>query len=122
MSDTQDIVQRLRAGHTDWDRSQMVDGEPPMPCITAGDVREAADTIERLERELAAAQEDARRLDAMQSNPRWHLDCEVLKFGAAGKWRVWKLLGNQFHSTNVKTLGEGETIRAALDAAIQEGT
>jgi hypothetical protein len=65
---------------------------------------------------------DAARLDAMAANPRWHLDCEVLKFGKPGKWRVWKLLGNQEHSTSIKTLGEGDTLRAAIDSAISETT
>jgi hypothetical protein len=64
------------------------------------------------------AEPDAARLDALQANPRWHLDCEVLKFGKPGKWRVWKVLGNQFHSTTSKTLGEGDTLREAIDAAL----
>ena len=37
------VVERLRAGHTDWDGSQMAAETPPMDCLTAGDVREAAD-------------------------------------------------------------------------------
>ncbi len=77
---------------------------------------------ERLQSALSkptqAQEKDAALLDAMQANPRWHLDCEVLKFGKPGKWRVWKLLGNQMHSTSTKTLGEGDTPRAAIDSAI----
>jgi hypothetical protein len=69
-----------------------------------------------------AQEKDAALLDAMQANPRWHLDCEVLKFGKPGKWRVWKLLGNQMHSTSIKTLGEGDTPRAAIDSAIAAST
>jgi hypothetical protein len=69
-----------------------------------------------------AQEKDAALLDAMQANPRWHLDCEVLKFGKPGKWRVWKLLGNQMHSTSTKVLGEGDTPRAAIDSAIAAST
>lgn len=42
------VVERLRAGHTDWDGSQMAAETPPMDCLTAGDVREAADELVRL--------------------------------------------------------------------------
>jgi hypothetical protein len=55
------LVERLRAAHTDWNSDQMDDGAPPMDCLTAGDVRAAADEIER----LAALLNDARtQIDA----------------------------------------------------------
>lgn len=50
------LLERLRAGHTDWDGSQMADETQPMDCLTAGDVREAADEIERLRDALKTAQ------------------------------------------------------------------
>ena len=40
-----DIVERLYAGCTDWDGSQMADETQPMDCLTAGDAREAATAI-----------------------------------------------------------------------------
>lgn len=46
MSD--DLVQRLRNAATDWDGSQMVDGEPPRDILNCKDVRAIADEIERL--------------------------------------------------------------------------
>lgn len=52
-SPKRDLVDRLRAGCTDWDGSPMADETPPMDCITAGDVREAATTIEALRAEVA---------------------------------------------------------------------
>ena len=42
------LVERLRAGCTDWDGSQMAAETPPMDCLTAGDAREAADELVRL--------------------------------------------------------------------------
>ena len=60
-------------------------------------------------------------LSELAKHPRWQLDCEVLKFGAPGKWRVWTLKGRRSsYNTEVKVLGEGATpldaIRAALAA------
>lgn len=57
-------------------------------------------------------------LQALAAHPRWHLDCEVLKFGRPGKWRVWSLKGNQERSTDVRTHGEGDTPAEAIIAAI----
>jgi hypothetical protein len=70
--------------------------------------------ITRLRAEVERLSADTRRLDWLASNPRHHLDCEVLKFGRPGKWRVWKLRGKY----EAKTLGEGDTPRAAIDASI----
>ena len=42
------LVERLRSAHTDWHGDQIDDAAPPMDCLTAGDVRSAADEIERL--------------------------------------------------------------------------
>ena len=55
-----DLVERLRAGCTDWDGSQMAAETQPMDCLTAGDVREAADEIERLRAEVANLREGLR--------------------------------------------------------------
>lgn len=41
------LVERLRAGCTDWDGSQMAPETQPMDCLTAGDAREAADELVR---------------------------------------------------------------------------
>lgn len=43
-----DIVERLDWLCTDWDRSQMVDGEPPLDDVRVGDLRKAAAEITRL--------------------------------------------------------------------------
>ena len=50
-----DIVDRLYAGCTDWDGSQMADETPPMDCLTAGDAREAATAIVVLRNHLDTA-------------------------------------------------------------------
>ena len=41
-----DLIERLRALCVDYDGSQMQDDEFPMPGVTAGLLREAADAIE----------------------------------------------------------------------------
>jgi hypothetical protein len=74
---------------------------------------EASAEITRLRAEVERLSADARRLDLLASNPRYHLDCEVLKFGMPGKWRVWKLKGKY----GATMLGEGDTPRAAIDAS-----
>jgi hypothetical protein len=48
-------VERLRAGHTDWNGDQMDDGAPPMDCLKAGDAREAATAIDVLRNDLDTA-------------------------------------------------------------------
>jgi hypothetical protein len=46
------LVERLRAGCTDWDGSQMAAETQPMECLTAGDAREAADELMRLQGQM----------------------------------------------------------------------
>lgn len=50
-----DIVERLDWLCTDWDRSQMVDGEPPLDDVRVGDLRKAAAEITRLRARLDEA-------------------------------------------------------------------
>ena len=40
------LIERLRAWTTDWDGSQMVDGEPPRDGLHCDILREAADALE----------------------------------------------------------------------------
>ena len=49
------LLDRLRAGCTDWDGTEMVDETQPMDCLTVGDVRDAVTEIQRLRAELAEA-------------------------------------------------------------------
>ncbi len=51
-----DIVERLDWLCTDWDRSQMVDGEPPLDDVRVGDLRKAAAEITRLRALVAEAE------------------------------------------------------------------
>ena len=51
-----DIVERLDWLCTDWDQSQMVDGEPPLDDVRVGDLRKAAAEITRLRARLAEAE------------------------------------------------------------------
>jgi len=50
-----DIVERLDWLCTDWDRSQMVDGEPPLDDVRVGDLRKAAAEITHLRARLDEA-------------------------------------------------------------------
>ena len=54
-----DITERLAGWTTDWDGSQMVDGEPPRDGLHCDVLREAAAEILRLRAELAAARDAA---------------------------------------------------------------
>lgn len=56
-------------------------------------------------------------IDQLIEHPRWHLDCEVLKFGKPGHWRVWFLVGREPHDS-VRTIGEGATPEEAMRAAL----
>lgn len=47
-----DIVQKLRDAATDWNGSQLADEETPMDFLQSRDLREAADEIEMLRKEL----------------------------------------------------------------------
>lgn len=51
-----DIVERLNWLCTDWDKSQMVDGEPPLDDVRVGDLRKAAAEITRLRARLEEAE------------------------------------------------------------------
>lgn len=83
-------------------------------------------TLDLLARAPTAPSEDVRDapddlLQVLAEHPRWQLDCEVLKFGVPGKWRVWSLKGNPSHSTAVRVHGEGATPAEALRAALAAG-
>ena len=51
------LLDRLRAGFTDWDGTEMVDETQPMDCLTVGDVRDAVTEIQRLRAELQHARD-----------------------------------------------------------------
>ena len=51
------LLDRLRAGCTDWDGTEMVDETQPMDCLTVGDVRDAVTEIQRLRAELQHARD-----------------------------------------------------------------
>lgn len=55
-----DIVEQLREATVDWNGEKMVDGEPPLDVLKCGDLRRAANEIERLKKALR----DAARNDA----------------------------------------------------------
>jgi len=57
-------------------------------------------------------------LAELAKHPRWMIQCEVLKFGASGKWQVWQEIGRSTHMPKVKVWGEGATPAEALAAAI----
>jgi hypothetical protein len=81
------------------------------------DARDLANMALHMVREVRAARaapEATAELDALAAHPRWQLDCEVLKFGKPGKWRVWTLRGKY----DIKILGDGDTPVAALRAAL----
>jgi len=59
VTERRDIVERLRAWVTDWDGSQMVDGEPPRDGLHCNELREAAAEILRFRAALASARNDA---------------------------------------------------------------
>lgn len=50
-----EVIAGLRNAVTDWDGSQMVDGEPPRDILRCRDLREAADALERIEEEKERA-------------------------------------------------------------------
>jgi len=51
------LLDRLRAGCTDWDGTEMVDEARPMDCLTVGDVLDAVTEIQRLRAELQHARD-----------------------------------------------------------------
>lgn len=65
-----DIVEQLREATVDWNGSQMVDGEPPRDVLRCGDLRRAANEIERLRTALRnAARNDKTRYNHHETRP-----------------------------------------------------
>lgn len=59
MTDARDIVERLQEVCTDWDGSQMKDAEEPRAWLSVGEIREAANEIASLRKQLEDARSEA---------------------------------------------------------------
>lgn len=105
------LLERLRAGHTDWDGSQMADETQPMDCLTAGDVREAADEIERLSAALRKANDQAEHFERL-----WYLAKED-----ADRYAFAKTLEGQVVTMETfKVRGAAELDQALDDAMVED--
>lgn len=77
-------LDRLQAACIDWDGSEMVDGEPPMECLTVGDVRDALREFRRIEQEAAFYRRRCEALQQWQSrmrDPERTVVCDILANG-----------------------------------------
>jgi hypothetical protein len=65
-----DIAEQLREATMDWNGEKMVDGEPPIDVLKCGDLRRAANEIERLRTALRdCARNDRSRYNHHEPRP-----------------------------------------------------